>query len=89
MSDGNIMIRCAVACYNAIGNPDLHFVKVRFNSHGEDLDNGRHYDAAEQSAKDNGYIAPMVVFDQLDTSGKAIVGILDDWDSPDIPTVAV
>jgi hypothetical protein len=59
-------IRCVVACTNASGEPDFYFCKVRCSP--EDIDNGHHYDLAEERATQEGYGGSMVVFDENDGS---------------------
>jgi hypothetical protein len=51
-------IKCVVACRNASGESDFYFCKVECS---ED-----HYELAEDSAREEGYEGPMVVFDEND-----------------------
>lgn len=81
MCDDKKEIRCAVACINASGEPDLHFVKVKCT--GAQLEEGLHYDAAKSNAEDEGYEKPMIAYDEMDYAGKHLCGpvsdILEDW----------
>jgi hypothetical protein len=77
-------VRCvAVACVNADGDPDLHFVKVKCT--GAQLEEGWHYEAAKSDARNHGYHSPMVAFDEMDYAGKNVCGavsdIVEDWDA--------
>ncbi len=63
-------IRCIVACENALGAPDLFFVKVRATD--EQYSNGEHYDVAAATAEVEGY-ASRIVYDEFDSAGKAML----------------
>lgn len=58
------MIKCVVACTNANGEPDFYFCKVEATQ--EEYDDGIHYERAKGKAKEEGYEAPFVVFDEND-----------------------
>lgn len=73
-------VKCVVACYNAGGEPDLYFVKVK--CHPDDYDIGGHYEMAEGAATEEGYSGPMVVFDEND--GPSGLFKLFVWDSASI-----
>jgi len=76
-------VKCVVACFNANGEPDLHFVKVKCN--GAQLEEGWHYEAAKSDARNHGYHSPMVTFDEMDNFGTHVCGavsdIVEDWDA--------
>jgi hypothetical protein len=57
-------IKCVVACRNASGESDFYFCKVECSE--EQYDVGDHYELAEDSAREEGYEGPMVVFDEND-----------------------
>ena len=57
-------IKCVVACHNASGEPDFYFVKVECSQ--VQYDNGEHYELATYVARQQGYEAPMVVYDEKD-----------------------
>lgn len=57
-------VKCVVACYNASGEPDLFFCKVRCTE--EEYSYGDHYEKAEDYAVEQGYSGGMVVFDEND-----------------------
>ncbi|MFA7219056.1 MAG: hypothetical protein WC119_00830 [Synergistaceae bacterium] len=56
-------VKCTVACVNANGEPDFHFVTVKCTQ--EQYDNGDHYDAAKQDAEKEGY-EPFLAYDEND-----------------------
>lgn len=57
-------VKCVVACHNASGESDFYFCKVKCKQVQYDV--GEHYDLAEDSAREDGYEGPMVVFDEND-----------------------
>ena len=57
-------IKCVVAGTNANGSPDFYFCTVECSE--GDYNEGRHYDVARRSARDEGYEGEMVVFDEHD-----------------------
>lgn len=57
-------IKCVVACRNCEGSPDFYFCKVTLAEAAYDV--GAHYDLAEDSAREEGYEGPYVVFDEND-----------------------
>jgi len=63
-------IKCAVAGYNAQGEPDFYYVLVR--ARPAQIENGDHYDAARDVAIDDDFTAK-VVFDEDDPAGRALV----------------
>jgi hypothetical protein len=71
-------IKCIVAAHNATGEPDLYFCQVRCTQ--AQYDNGDHYVRARQAARDDGYEGEMVIFDEFDTAGQAMLGLFC-WDS--------
>lgn len=54
--------RVAVACTNANGEADLAIIDVKVTPEAYDL--GEHYDLATEEAKEQGYEAPFVCFDE-------------------------
>lgn len=77
--------RCVVACYNADGEPDLFFVKVRCLE--EQFDEGYHCAAAEQAAKQSGYEGDKITFNETDRAGMALMPLFE-WDSASIVDVS-
>ena len=58
-------IRCVVACTNSEGTPDFFQCVVECTK--EQYENGDHYDAARDFAREESYEGPdMVVFDEKD-----------------------
>jgi len=61
-----MILKCIIACHNASGKPDLAFVKVQCNQ--AQYDEGQHYEAAQDWARQDNYEPPFVVFDENDVS---------------------
>lgn len=57
-------IKCVVATYNAAGEPDFYFCKVRCSD--PEYNDGDHYGKAIAAALDDGYGEQFVVFDEND-----------------------
>ena len=70
-------IRIVVAGTNANGEPDLFFCRVICRQ--EQYDKGEHYDAAADTAIQNGYESPFVIFDEHDPP-KALFNLFA-WDN--------
>ena len=75
-----MIVKCVVACHNAGGEPDLYFVKV--DCQESEYDVGQHYEMAEESAIEDGYSGPMVVFDEND--GPNSLFDLFEWESASV-----
>lgn len=82
MSDEKTVIRCAVACHNVVGEPDVFFVKVKASEFH--VSEGMHYHAAKLAASED-YNEPMVAFDESDPAGQLLVDLMHDWDDVCIP----
>jgi len=67
-----MIVRCVVAAVNSNGEPDLYFVKVVCTQ--EQFDNGAHYEAALQSAEDEGF-DPALAYDEQDYAGDRMMGL--------------
>ena len=78
----NNVIRCIVTCTNANGELDLFFVKVQCTK--KDIEQGQHYDAAREAARQAGYEADIgsLVYDEDNAAGKAII-VLFVWSNAD------
>lgn len=72
-----MIVKCAVACFNASGEPDFYFCRVECEQ--DEYDVGAHYDAAEDDAAGEGYSGPMVSYDEND--GPAFLFEHCVWDS--------
>jgi len=77
-------IRCVVAAINSNGDPDFYFVKVKATE--EQINNGDHYDAARESAEDEGYEA-LLTYDQNDYGWKAFSRNAFDWKTAPVVTI--
>jgi hypothetical protein len=75
--------RCAIVCHNANGQPDL--VRCRVRATREQYQDGQHYEAAKNWAKENGYEGPFIVFDENDPWGDDLYYLQD----PPSPTALV
>jgi hypothetical protein len=71
-----MLLRCVVACQGWNG-PSLYFVKVSCTE--AQYENGKHYQAAEEHAKEMDYDGPMVTFDDHD--GPQALFDLFEWDT--------
>ena len=80
---GQKTVMCVVACHNAQGEPDLAFVKVRCTQ--SQYDEGDHYIAAEQWARDDNYEPPFVVFDEADAPAALLTMFV--WESASVVPV--
>ncbi len=78
-------IKCVVAGYNANGEPDFYFCKVRCTE--QQMDNGDHYDRARRAASENGYEGSAVSIDEFDSAGRAIDHLFV-WESASILAIA-
>lgn len=76
-----MIIRCIVAGENANGEPDLFFTKIETDE--PNFNRGWHYEIAEMAAINEGYGEPFVVFDENDSAGNALCGLMQNWD--DVP----
>lgn len=70
-------IKCIVAATNSNGEPDLYFVTV--NATEEQIENGRHYDAAKAHAEQAGY-EPALCYDEECSAGKAMLPLFQ-WET--------
>lgn len=77
------IIRCAVAAHNSNGEPDLFFVKVEATD--EQIENGKHYEAATDAANEEGYAASNIVFDEECAAGRALLPLFQ-WETASIVT---
>ena len=59
-----MIINCVVACRNCEGVPDFFFCKAECSQ--EEYDVGKHYDIAEDAAREEGYEGSFVVYDEND-----------------------
>ena len=75
-----VKIRMIIAAVNADGEPDLTFCIVVTRQC--DWDAGFHYEEAARWAREQGYEEPMVVFDERDPGGKALLDKFV-WESAD------
>lgn len=73
-------IKCVVACINASGEPDVFPLFVTCTR--EEMEDGKHYAAAEDEAAAHGY-EPRLVFDEQDTGFKYFT----DMDWPNVETI--
>lgn len=73
-------IRCVIAATNLNGDPDLFFVLV--DATQDDIDSGRHYEAATRKAEDEGYETSLS-FDEDDSAGAAMMPLFD-WESASV-----
>lgn len=64
------IVRCAVACINSNGEPDLFFCKVICSQ--EEIENGVHYTKAKQKAEEDGYES-YLAYDEFDVAGQNIM----------------
>lgn len=76
-------IRCVVSAINSNGEPDFYFVKVKCTP--EEEENGLHYEAAKNSAIDNGY-DPMLAYDEYDPAGHAIMDLFV-WETASVTKI--
>ena len=67
--------KVAVVCSNASGDRDIYQSIV----HGpqECFDEGEHYDAVKEQARDEGYGGPWAPFDEDDRAGQLIFAFMD------------
>jgi hypothetical protein len=65
-----MIVKCLVACHNAMGEPDLAFVKVRCTQ--SQYDEGDHYGAVQSWADGDNYQGPFVVFDEHDVPAELL-----------------
>lgn len=89
--DTTKIARVAVGGIQHNGTPGLWFLKVRANR--DQIEHGRHYDAARSWCEENG-IEYRIAYDDGDAgAAEAILDIPDSWDEPNetddcfIPTV--
>ena len=75
-----MIMPCFVAAINSNGEPSFYFVKIDCTQ--EQFDNGNHYDAAMQKARDEGY-EPHLAYDAVDAAGKAAMKLFE-WHTADI-----
>lgn len=81
-----MILKVAVACYGGAG-PLLIPVKVECTD--PEYHDGDHYAAAEASAKQQRFGAPMVAFDEKDHAGAVICGTISEEAWAECPTVTV
>lgn len=73
-------INVVVAAINAQGSPDFYFVRVNCDS--DQIDEGKHYDAAMKSAENEGY-EPKLAFDEFDDGFYALDEHFE-WDTASV-----
>ena len=72
--------RVVVACSNAMGGPDFFFVEVEATQ--KQIEQGKHYTAAEIQAGSEGYESPYVCFDEID-GPSGLFGLFE-WDTASV-----
>ena len=71
-------LKCVVAGTNSNGSPDFYPVIVECTD--DDIEHGRHYDAAKDDAAEHGY-EPYLVYDEKELPINERIMTLFDWDN--------
>lgn len=71
-----MQIKMIVACINAEGAPDFHTCQVEVSE--QQQKDGEHYLMAYENAKWNGFVDPMVAYDEGDLSPGKLAG-MESW----------
>lgn len=80
-----MQVKCAVAGIDANGCADIWFVIVECTEEQRDL--GDHLSAAEESADENGYEGPFVVFDEDDPIMRYALMSVFEWSTSSIKDI--
>lgn len=81
----DMTVRCVVTCRDSNGSPTFNPVIVKTTRKA--YANGKHYDAAVESSKEEGYTEPGLVYDEK--AGPLWLFEQFDWSAADIQTVTI